>query len=589
MPPQTRAEAASARSRSRSAARERTGRRDKGDAGTSFARAQVDGRWADDVGVTILTRMRLGVRLAVVFAVVVGLLLVVMVVALTTSSRQQTAAGRMEQAQQFVATVKDAKFSAADFNGWQTAYAFDALRGVAGAAQDSGSSRKAFLNSVQTFRTRVQAGVQLAPDGSARRDLQQITAVLDEFMTVDRQVAQLYVIGSDNDANSLVMGKEIALFQQIGHLLDSASNTADNEFAAAQRDAAAAHRAGSNLVWGVGAGAAVLAVLLALLVTRSVTRPVELVRKRLMLLADGDLATPVEVSGRDEVAAMAGALGRSLDSLGTVMRTIDESSASLAAAAEEMSATSTQIATSAEESAAQAQAVADAASQVSTNVQTVSAGSEQMGTAIREIARSTNDAAAVAGTAVQAAETANATVASLGESSRQISEVVKVITAIAEQTNLLALNATIESARAGEAGKGFAVVAGEVKELAQETARATDDIVRRVDAIQTGTSSAVAAIAQIAAIIGRVNDYQTTIASAVEEQTATTAEINRSVADTAQNAEQIAANVSMVALAAQQTTEGVSQSQQATAELAAMSGNLRALVSHFRYQRAAEA
>jgi methyl-accepting chemotaxis protein len=220
---------------------------------------------------------------------------------------------------------------------------------------------------------------------------------------------------------------------------------------------------------------------------------------------------------------------------------------------------------------------------VSTNVQTVSAGSEEMGASIREIAHSTSEAAAVAATAVQAAQAANATVASLGESSREISEVVKVITTIAEQTNLLALNATIEAARAGDAGKGFAVVAGEVKDLAQETARATDDIVRRVDAIQSGTNSAVEAIAQIAAVIGRVNDYQTTIASAVEEQTATTAEMNRSVSDTAQTADEIATNVATVALAAQQTTEGVTQAQQATAELAGMSGNLRALVSQFRY------
>ncbi|MEV6850768.1 methyl-accepting chemotaxis protein [Actinoplanes sp. NPDC051411] len=531
---------------------------------------------------TILNRMRLGVRLAAAFSVVVMLLLVVMGVALATSARQQAAADRMERAQQFVVAVKDAKFSAADFNGWQTAYAFDALRGVSDAASDTGSSRKAFLASVQTFRTRVEAAASTAPS-SAQADVQQITAVLDQFVSVDAQIAQLYVAGDDKSANTLVLGKEIDLFEQISKLLDRSAAVADTSFAGARSDAAAAHETGTRIVWGAGTAAAIIAIVFALLVTRSITRPVEQVRKRLMLLADGDLATPLAVTGRDEIAAMAGALGKSLESLGGVMRTIDQSSESLAAAAEEMSAASSQIAASAEESAAQAQAVSDAAGQVSTNVRTVSAGSEEMGASIREIAHSTSEAAAVAGTAVRAAEAANATVASLGESSREISDVVRAITAIAEQTNLLALNATIESARAGDAGKGFAVVASEVKDLAQETARATEDIVRRVDAIQSGTQSAAAAIAEIATVIGRVNDYQTTIASAVEEQTATTAEMNRSVGDTAQAAEQIATNVATVAVAAQQTTEGVTQAQQATAELAGMSANLRTLVSHFRY------
>ncbi len=527
--------------------------------------AYLRARSTDLVVVTILTRMRLGVRLAVSFAVVVGLLLVMLTVALMTSNSQQSAADRMERSQQFVTEVKDAKFAAADFNGWQTAYAFDALRGVPGAARDSGESRASFLAAVATFRERVTAISADAPE-----DAQQITELVDEFMSVDEEIARLYLAGSATAANALVLGREIELFQEIGVQLDEAATLADAEFAAAKGDAHAAHDSGTATVWGVGVGAAVLAVVLAVMVTLSVTRPVEKVRRRLESLAEGDLATPVEVSGQDEVAQMAGALRRSLESLGRVVRTIDESSASLAAAAEQMSTVATEISASAEESAAQAQVVSEAANQVSSNVQMVSAGSEQMGASIREIAHSTTEAAAVAVTAVQAAEAANATVSSLGESSREISKVVEAITAIAEQTNLLALNATIEAARAGESGKGFAVVAGEVKELAQETARATEDIIRRVEAIQSGTGSAVSAIAEITTVIGKVSDYQTTIASAVEEQTATTAE-------------QIAANVATVAVAAQHTTEGVSQAQQATAELARMSGDLRALVSHFRY------
>ena len=213
---------------------------------------------------------------------------------------------------------------------------------------------------------------------------------------------------------------------------------------------------------------------------------------------------------------------------------------------------------------------------------TVATGSTQMDSAISEIAHNATEAARIAGQTVSVAENTTRTVGKLGDSSQEIATVIKLINGIAEQTNLLALNATIEAARAGEAGKGFAVVASEVKELAQETARATEDISRRVEAIQADTAGAVDAISQISTVIGEINDFQATIAAAVEEQTATTDEMNRNVAEAANGTQGIAAAISGLAAGTQETNQRVDDAQAASADLARMSAELQEAVGRFK-------
>lgn len=297
----------------------------------------------------------------------------------------------------------------------------------------------------------------------------------------------------------------------------------------------------------------------------------------------GDLTQEVTVQGADSVGQMGSGLATFFTNLRSNIASISQTAQVLASSSHELTAVSQQMSANAEETATQANVASAAAEQVSKNVTTVSTGAEEMGASIKEIARSANDAARVATSAVRVADKTNAIVAKLGESSAEIGNVIKVITSIAQQTNLLALNATIEAARAGEAGKGFAVVANEVKELAKQTAKATEDISRKIEAIQGDTKGAVEAIAQIGKIINQINDIQNTIASAVEEQTATTGEISRNVSEAAKGSSEIAENITAVAQAARSTTEGASNTKSSADELSRIALNLQKLVSQFKY------
>jgi len=288
---------------------------------------------------------------------------------------------------------------------------------------------------------------------------------------------------------------------------------------------------------------------------------------------------------REPLSPIAGRLGTAFaamtDSLAGFVQSVGQNAQVLASAAEELNSVSQMMSASAEETATQADVVSKAAEQVSGSVTTVATSSEEMSASIKEIARSAAEAARVALRAVETAESTNATVQKLGVSGAEIGKVVKVITSIAAQTKLLAINATIEAARAGDAGKGFAVVANEVKELAKETAKATEEIGQRIEAIQVDTRDAVQAIAQIGTVIKQINEHQSTIASAVEEQSATTNEIDRNVSGAATGSTEIARNISGVAEAARHTSQGTADTQKAAEELTRMASELQRMISRF--------
>ena len=380
-----------------------------------------------------------------------------------------------------------------------------------------------------------------------------------------------------------------SILQQMDGLANDAQKAIDAANAAEQKAAADQATSGRDsyesartLTIAIIVAGLALSVGLGVACARSVAGPVDATRAVLARVAEGDLTVRVDEGGAREIAEMNRSLNQTLEAFGAVMVMVRDFAQRLAGSSADLSGTAGAIAVNVEGVAQQAELVSSSASDVSRNVGTVAAGSEQMQSAIREIAQSANAAAQVAGNAVGVAATTTETVGKLGTSSQEIASVVKTITSIAEQTNLLALNATIEAARAGEAGKGFAVVAGEVKELAQETARATEDIARRVEMIQGDTTGAVEAIGQISAVIAEINDFQMTIASAVEEQTATTNEMNRNVLEAANGSEGIAGNVSGIAESAAQTLAGVTDAQRSAGELAEMGAQLEEAVGRFR-------
>jgi methyl-accepting chemotaxis protein len=371
--------------------------------------------------------------------------------------------------------------------------------------------------------------------------------------------------------------------QEFGSALDAftEAETADGETTEAAVDAA--QRKQIMMMVIVSLAAIIVALLVGLFVAQAVVRPLRKVQGVLAALAAGDLTGDPQVTSRDELGQMASALVSANAALRRTVGTIVQSAGTLSGAAEALAAGSHHVVRRVTESAAQTAVVAGAADSASASITTVTSGASEMNAAIGEIARRAGQAARVANDAVEVVTGTSATVEELGRSSADIEQVLKTITSIAAQTNLLALNATIEAARAGDAGKGFAVVAGEVKELAQQTAAATEDIARRITAIQNTSAEATTAISRIGGVIREINEHQEAIAAAVEEQTATTGEMGRNVAEAAHASTQIAATITTVAAAARDTESEIVQSQATISTVTRLSGDLQVLVKHFRY------
>ncbi|GAB2571329.1 hypothetical protein Aab01nite_04690 [Paractinoplanes abujensis] len=535
-----------------------------------------------------MSSVGIGARLAGAFSGVCLCMVAALGIGLWGQHSAADAAERLAGASEVRAGAITAEFRTADLNGWQNGYAFDILRGVPDATSDTAGQRKKFLAAAQMFEQSLSA--LRDADLSADQDAALATAegTFKQFVTVDDEVIRLFRAGTPSavrQAGNLVADEATAQMQAMIAAIDTLTKLANDQASAAREDARSAAATARDFMIVAGLLALALAAVLAWLVTHSITGPLGATVATLRQVADKNLTVRAPDGGRDELGVMGRALNSTLEVLLHAFNRISDHSRTLSGASSELSTTSTRIAGAAADASGQSDRVASSAEEVSRSVQTVAAGTEQMNAAIREISGSASQAAAVAAGGVDSAREAGETIGQLGRSSAEIGEVVKLITAIAEQTNLLALNATIEAARAGEAGKGFAVVASEVKDLAQETAKATEDIAARVQAIQHDTTAAISAIDRISGIIGAVNEHSTTIAAAVEEQTATTAEMSRNIVEAATGSGAIARNVSGVATAAQVTSDGVTEAQETAERLERMSHELREIVGQFQLTR----
>ena len=440
-----------------------------------------------------------------------------------------------------------------------------------------------FADDVKTFDAAMAAYRASNPSGRP--------AVIDDLQSHWQSYVQvardkLLPAGERDDFAGWVRIRDAEARPHTGKMMTALSTLTAAESADAAKSAASArsayesNRILSILLLVVGL---LLALAVGVWVARQIVRALNRVSSVCDSLAQGDLTRTAGLTSRDEPGRMARALDAAVVRLRETVTTIGGSAVTLAGASEELSAVSAQLQAGASDAAARATSARTASEEVNAGVQTIAAGAEEMSASITEIASNAGQAAEVAQKAMTTAERTNGQVAELGTASAEIGDVVRLITSIAEQTNLLALNATIEAARAGELGKGFAVVAGEVKELAQQTAQATEQITARISAIQNSTGSAAGAIGEITEVIGRIGDYTTTIASAVEEQTATTAEMSRSVAEAATNSSEVARTVSGVAEVAAATADGAKATQQAAVDLTRLASDLTRLVDSFRH------
>jgi methyl-accepting chemotaxis protein len=388
---------------------------------------------------------------------------------------------------------------------------------------------EALMHQSETLVQQAQMKIQRVAGDDAS-----ISAAFERLTRANAEVLDLIMHAHNAESHQAIIEKSNPAFEGFLRAISDYQDKLGQKLDAQAKQAFARNRHLAILVYFLVGLSVLLICLGSLALVRAVSKSLQRLTLMIQNIAEGegDVTRRLEVAanfGNDELGEISRFFNLFMDRLQEILRGIVAQTRQLGAASQQLLEASQQITSNSGETSVQANAVSQVTRQVSQNLESVSTGAGEMVSTIQNIAANTHEAAKVASHAVQTAQAANATMAKLGLSSAEIGEVIKVITSIARQTNLLALNATIEAARAGEAGKGFAVVANEVKELAKQTAKATEDIGEKISAIQTDTKGAVEAIGTIGDVINQINDISGTIATAVEEQSATTDEMTRNV------------------------------------------------------------
>ena len=458
---------------------------------------------------------------------------------------------------------------------------------LSGTTSDDPAKAKAYNDEAAGLLTlatdEINAYEQLDVSAAEKAGMTSVQASWAQYLTYRQQAIDLKKAGKTAEWQAFRSEKlNPTIVQAVGYIEKLKKTSQDSAAAASAAAQSAARHARTTIIVTLLLGV-LLAGAIALLSARVLTRRLSSLAEMMSSMAAGDLRAREPDAGADEIGRMSRSAAEAVDHMRSAMQTLADASSGLTQRSEDMQQASRSLAGGVEQTSSRVSSIDQAAEAVTAGVQAVAGGAEEMGAAIREIAISASEAAKVASSAVDTAAEAEKLMTKLDASSAEVDSVVKTITAIAEQTNLLALNATIEAARAGETGKGFAVVAGEVKDLAQETAKATEEISRRIEAIQRDAKEAVDSISGIGEIIGTINDFQNTIASAVEQQSATTNgmtdDLGRAAGGTADISTQLAEVVQVTAT----TREAADATENAATDLARISTQLQDVITTFRY------